>query len=171
MGEFCSCCCFLLLSGLACSFRATWDPPFGRALYRSHKKLPNLVVQSFKASNDSIDNSVPFRCVDEINQGMDAVNERKVWELLLRTAQNYSAQYFYLAPKFPRQLKFNGEMRVLACMSGANRKRARLSSQSNKKSEDLTETHIRRAERLVKKRKKDAAKRLSKESCRSASVK
>ena len=114
---------------------------------------------------------MPFRCVDEINQGMDAVNERKVWELLLRTAQNYSAQYFYLAPKFPRQLKFNGEMRVLACMSGANRKRARLSSQSNKKSEDLTETHIRRAERLVKKRKKDAAKRLSKESCRSASVK
>ena len=115
---------------------------------------------------------MPFRCVDEINQGMDAVNERKVWELLLRTAQNYSAQYFYLAPKFPRQLKFNGEMRVLACMSGANRKRARLSSQSSsKKSEDLTETHIRRAERLVKKRKKDAAKRLNKESCRSASVK
>ena len=54
---------------------------------------------------------------------MDAVNERKVWELLLNTATNYSAQYFYLAPKFPRQLEFNEEMQVLCCMSGANKKR------------------------------------------------
>ena len=28
---------------------------------------------------------VPFRCVDEINQGMDAVNERRVFNLLVRT--------------------------------------------------------------------------------------
>ena len=47
----------------------------------------------------------------------------KVWELLLNTATKYSAQYFYLAPKFPRQLEFNDDMRVLACMSGANKKR------------------------------------------------
>ena len=26
--------------------------------------------------------TVPFRCVDEINQGMDATNERRVFELL-----------------------------------------------------------------------------------------
>ena len=89
---------------------------------------------------------------------MDVVNERRVWELLLRTAENYSAQYFYLAPKFPRQLKFDGEMRVLACMSGANRKRTKLSP----KNEDMTETHIRRAERLVKKRHKDAARKSKK---------
>lgn len=103
--------------------------------------------------------------MDEINQGMDVVNERKVWELLLRTAENYSAQYFYLAPKFPRQLKFDGKMRVLACMSGANRKR----KQGNK-NEDITETHIRRAERFVKKRKKDAAKKMTKETSCSRSL-
>ena len=110
-----------------------------------------------KALIELIENRVPFRCVDEINQGMDVVNERRVWELLLRTAENYSAQYFYLAPKFPRQLKFDGTMRVLACMSGANRKRAK-SNKTKDKGEDLTDTHIRRAERIVKKRAKDAAK-------------
>ena len=30
--------------------------------------------------------SVPFRCVDEINQGMDAANEKRVFELLVRTS-------------------------------------------------------------------------------------
>ena len=63
------------------------------------------VSVELKALSDITGNRVPFRCVDEINQGMDVVNERRVWELLLRTAENYSAQYFYLAPKFPRQLK------------------------------------------------------------------
>lgn len=57
--------------------------------------------------------------------------------------------------------KFDGEMRVLACMSGANRKRAKINPK-NAKNEDITETHIRRAERLVKKRNKDAAKKLQK---------
>ena len=27
---------------------------------------------------------VPFRCVDEINQGMDEKNERAVWDQLLK---------------------------------------------------------------------------------------
>ena len=27
--------------------------------------------------------TVPFRCVDEINQGMDATNERRVFQLLV----------------------------------------------------------------------------------------
>lgn len=29
--------------------------------------------------------TVPFRCVDEINQGMDATNERRVFQLLVCT--------------------------------------------------------------------------------------
>ena len=29
---------------------------------------------------------VPFRCVDEINQGMDERNERKVFDLLIETS-------------------------------------------------------------------------------------
>ena len=30
--------------------------------------------------------TVPFRCVDEINQGMDAANEKRVFDLLVRTS-------------------------------------------------------------------------------------
>ena len=42
---------------------------------------------------------VPFRCVDEINQGMDAVNERRVFDLLARmTGRPNSSQYFLLTP-------------------------------------------------------------------------
>ena len=55
---------------------------------------------------------VPFRCVDEINQGMDEQNERRVWELLVETADNHSAQFFYLAPKFPEQLEFDDKMHI-----------------------------------------------------------
>lgn len=43
---------------------------------------------------------VPFRCVDEINQGMDANNERRVFNLLAEvTSQDNSPQYFYITPK------------------------------------------------------------------------
>uniref|UniRef100_T1IJX8 Structural maintenance of chromosomes protein 5 n=1 Tax=Strigamia maritima TaxID=126957 RepID=T1IJX8_STRMM len=43
---------------------------------------------------------VPFRCVDEINQGMDSTNERKVFELLVQiSCRESTAQYFLLTPK------------------------------------------------------------------------
>ena len=39
--------------------------------------------------------TVPFRCVDEINQGMDSTNERRVFELLVETScYRSSSQYF-----------------------------------------------------------------------------
>ena len=60
---------------------------------------------------------VPFRCVDEINQGMDQRNERLVWDLLLETAKNYSAQYIYVSPKFPRGLPFD-DVNVVVCFKG-----------------------------------------------------
>ncbi len=61
---------------------------------------------------------VPFRCVDEINQGMDEKNERRVWELLVENAKTHSAQFFYLAPKFPRQLVFDDHMHIHVCYNG-----------------------------------------------------
>lgn len=43
---------------------------------------------------------VPFRCVDEINQGMDANNERRIFELLVdSTRQQDTSQYFFITPK------------------------------------------------------------------------
>merc|ERR1712029_1193056 len=51
---------------------------------------------------------VPFRCVDEINQGMDERNERKVFDLLIETAVNSDtpSQYFLLTPKLLNDLHF-----------------------------------------------------------------
>lgn len=41
-----------------------------------------------------------IRCVDEINQGMDANNERKIFEMLVKeTTQVGRAQYFFVTPK------------------------------------------------------------------------
>ena len=69
---------------------------------------------------------VPFRCVDEINQGkrfemkflslhlvclgMDERNERAIWAQLLKVCKEHQAQYFYMAPKFPYSLPFNEQV-------------------------------------------------------------
>ncbi len=43
---------------------------------------------------------VPFRCVDEINQGMDPKNERKIFEMLVKlTCREGQSQYFFVTPK------------------------------------------------------------------------
>ncbi|XP_071035184.1 structural maintenance of chromosomes protein 5 [Parasteatoda tepidariorum] len=43
---------------------------------------------------------VPFRCIDEINQGMDAQNERSMYNLISDSAKSGScSQYFLLTPK------------------------------------------------------------------------
>jgi len=66
---------------------------------------------------------VPFRCVDEINQGMDENNERNVWSMLLEVCKVHSAQYFYMAPKFPYNLPFDDQVTILVCNSGAAEKK------------------------------------------------
>ncbi|VDD90712.1 unnamed protein product [Enterobius vermicularis] len=62
---------------------------------------------------------VPFRCVDEINQGMDPNNERMVFEMmvdLLSDAGNLSkTQYFLLTPKLLPGLNY-GEKAVVHCI-------------------------------------------------------
>lgn len=41
-----------------------------------------------------------FRCVDEINQGMDPDNERKIFDMLVRhVAKQGQSQFFYVTPK------------------------------------------------------------------------
>ena len=51
--------------------------------------------------------TVPFRCVDEINQGLDERNERRVWDMILSAAtEGQGSQYFYLAPKMPYNLNY-----------------------------------------------------------------
>ncbi|XP_023342478.1 structural maintenance of chromosomes protein 5 [Eurytemora carolleeae] len=63
--------------------------------------------------------TVPFRCVDEINQGMDARNERLVFELLVETScQETNSQYFLLTPKLLTGLAYNPRMNVLIVHNG-----------------------------------------------------
>ncbi|XP_017484448.1 PREDICTED: structural maintenance of chromosomes protein 5 [Rhagoletis zephyria] len=62
---------------------------------------------------------VPFRCVDEINQGMDANNERKIFEMLVKeTTQTGRAQYFFVTPKLLPNLLYNERMSVHIVFNG-----------------------------------------------------
>ncbi|KAK6178810.1 hypothetical protein SNE40_011310 [Patella caerulea] len=61
----------------------------------------------------------PFRCVDEINQGMDPVNERKVFELVVQTVcKKANSQYFLLTPKLLPDLEYADNMTVLCVYNG-----------------------------------------------------
>ncbi|KAL4709644.1 hypothetical protein ACJJTC_007375 [Scirpophaga incertulas] len=63
--------------------------------------------------------TVPFRCVDEINQGMDPINERKMLQLLVKvTTECDNAQYFLLTPKLLTNLEYNPKITVHTIMNG-----------------------------------------------------
>lgn len=61
----------------------------------------------------------PFRCVDEINQGMDPINERKIFELVVQTVcKKSNSQYFLLTPKLLPDLEYEDNMNVLCVFNG-----------------------------------------------------
>ncbi|XP_051166122.1 structural maintenance of chromosomes protein 5 [Leptopilina boulardi] len=63
--------------------------------------------------------TVPFRCVDEINQGMDAINERRIFELIVNiTGKSNSSQYFLLTPKLLPNLKYSDTVTVHCVYNG-----------------------------------------------------
>ncbi|XP_026316066.1 structural maintenance of chromosomes protein 5 [Hyposmocoma kahamanoa] len=65
--------------------------------------------------------TVPFRCVDEINQGMDPINERKMFQLLVKvTTESDNSQYFLLTPKLLTKLEYNPKIMVHTIMNGKN---------------------------------------------------
>ncbi|XP_042873152.1 structural maintenance of chromosomes protein 5-like [Penaeus japonicus] len=58
--------------------------------------------------------SVPFRCVDEINQGMDPINERRMLNMLVKTvAAEKSGQYFFVTPKLIPDMEYNKYVNVM----------------------------------------------------------
>ena len=62
---------------------------------------------------------VPFRCVDEINQGMDAKNERRVFDMLIETSvKKNTAQYFLLTPKLLPDLQYDLGVTVIIVYNG-----------------------------------------------------
>ncbi|XP_055022058.1 structural maintenance of chromosomes protein 5 isoform X2 [Boleophthalmus pectinirostris] len=65
-------------------------------------------------------NRCPFRVVDEINQGMDPVNERRVFDIVVRTAcKGTTSQYFFITPKLLQNLQYAEEMTILFVHNGA----------------------------------------------------
>ncbi|ONK78463.1 uncharacterized protein A4U43_C02F19040 [Asparagus officinalis] len=61
----------------------------------------------------------PFRVVDEINQGMDPVNERKMFQQLVRAAsQENTPQCFLLTPKLLPDLEYSDACSILNIMNG-----------------------------------------------------
>ncbi|XP_063068342.1 structural maintenance of chromosomes protein 5 [Engraulis encrasicolus] len=64
-------------------------------------------------------NRCPFRVVDEINQGMDPVNERRVFDIVVRTAcKGTTSQYFFITPKLLQNLQYAEDMSVLCVHNG-----------------------------------------------------
>ncbi|XP_024108358.2 structural maintenance of chromosomes protein 5 isoform X2 [Pongo pygmaeus] len=64
-------------------------------------------------------NRCPFRVVDEINQGMDPVNERRVFEMVVNTAcKENTSQYFFITPKLLQNLPYSEKMTVLFVYNG-----------------------------------------------------
>ena len=66
----------------------------------------------------------PLRVVDEINQGMDVENERKVHALIVQAATNAStatrrrSQYFLITPKLLTGLEYHEKMHILCIFNG-----------------------------------------------------
>lgn len=62
---------------------------------------------------------VPFRCVDEINQGMDPNNERRVFEMLVNNvARPGQSQFFYVTPKLQTNLPYNEYVTCITVFNG-----------------------------------------------------
>lgn len=61
---------------------------------------------------------MPFRLVDEINQGMDAHNERMVHKILIESVNCDSPQFFIITPKLVGNLYFNENVKVHILFAG-----------------------------------------------------
>lgn len=61
--------------------------------------------------------SSPFRLVDEINQGMDPQNEKKVFDIL--KTMSSSSQFFIITPKLVKNLEFSENTKAII-LFGAN---------------------------------------------------
>ena len=63
--------------------------------------------------------SAPFRVVDEINQGMDPINERKIFKRMTKAASSSEAtQTFLLTPKLLNNLQYTEDCTVLCIFNG-----------------------------------------------------
>lgn len=90
--------------------------------FRDNEQLQDLNAQRQSGGERSVSTmlylmalqgttSCPFRVVDEINQGMDPENERRIFNLIVHSACN-GAQYFLLSPKLLQNLEYSDAVAV-----------------------------------------------------------
>merc|ERR1712060_535883 len=60
----------------------------------------------------------PFRLIDEINQGMDNRNERKIFETLVNAANRSRTQYFLITPKLLQDLDYGDNLTIQCVYNG-----------------------------------------------------
>lgn len=61
----------------------------------------------------------PFRVVDEINQGMDVYNERKVFHRITKSSCGSKLpQYFLITPKLITGLQYHRDTKVMIILNG-----------------------------------------------------
>jgi chromosome segregation ATPase len=61
----------------------------------------------------------PFRVVDEINQGMDVYNERKVFQRITKSSCGSKLpQYFLITPKLITGLTYHRDTKVMVILNG-----------------------------------------------------
>jgi hypothetical protein len=62
----------------------------------------------------------PFRVVDEINQGMDVYNERKVFHRITKSScGSKMPQYFLITPKLITGLQYHRDTKVMVILNGS----------------------------------------------------
>ncbi|XP_068083554.1 structural maintenance of chromosomes protein 5 [Anabrus simplex] len=79
---------------------------------------------------------VPFRCVDEINQGMDPFNERRVFDTLVNAVRSNNSQYFFLTPKLLPELNYSKDVTSIFIFCGVlSRTKGRNADESDEESD------------------------------------
>ncbi|RZB44823.1 structural maintenance of chromosomes protein 5 [Glycine soja] len=98
--------------------------------FRENGQLQNLSAHHQSGGERSVSTIVylvslqdltncPFRVVDEINQGMDPINERKMFQQLVRAASKPNTpQCFLLTPKLLPDLQYSEACSILNVMNG-----------------------------------------------------
>ncbi|OQS06867.1 structural maintenance of chromosomes protein 5 [Thraustotheca clavata] len=102
-----------------------------RAQFRANTSLTRMTAEEQSGGEKSVGTIMylmalqsltkcPFRVVDEINQGMDIYNERKVFRRITRSSCGAKLpQYFLITPKLITGLEYHPDTKVLVIINGS----------------------------------------------------
>ncbi|RLN80833.1 hypothetical protein BBJ28_00013452 [Nothophytophthora sp. Chile5] len=101
-----------------------------RAQFRKNTKLSTMTAEEQSGGEKSVGTIMylmalqsltkcPFRVVDEINQGMDVYNERKVFQRITKSScGSKMPQYFLITPKLITGLTYHPDTKVMVILNG-----------------------------------------------------